>query len=158
MQRALHSFGEISPSYLGGSNGISLSINVSHNFANSSHYNTLDFGPSIVLWVLDDDASNNFDQYLVFNNIKQTEESKQSKSGVMIKISDGMLMSFQGSHRTTIHQHSTTGLLCPSGDVFGIHFGLSLSTLTSFQRLQLDQYISVMNIVPQKITCVTAAK
>jgi len=105
MQRAMHSFGEISPLYLGGSDGISLSINVSHNFANSSHYDSLDFGPSIVLWVLDDDASDNCDQYLVFNNIKEREECKHPKSGVMIKISDGMIMSFDGSslrHGTTI--------------------------------------------------------
>jgi len=100
----MHSFGEISPSYLGGSDGISLSINVSHNFANSSHYNSLDFGPSIVLWVLDDDACNNCDQYLVFNNVKQRDECKQPKCGVMIKISDGMLMSFDGSSL----QHGTT--------------------------------------------------
>jgi len=77
MQRAMHSFNEVSPLYLGGNSGISLSINVFHNFANSSHYDSLDFGPSIVLWVLDDYASMNCDQYLVFNNIIQTEESKE---------------------------------------------------------------------------------
>jgi len=155
MQRAMHSFGEISPSYLGGSDGISLSINVSHNFANSSHYDSIDFGPSIVLWVLDDDACNNCDQYLVFNNVKQRDECKQPKCGVMIKISDGMLMSFDGSslrHGTTIRRHSSTGVLCPSGNVFGIHFGLSLSTLSSFRRLRLDQYVKVMNIIPRKVT------
>jgi len=70
---------------------------VFHNFANSSHYDSLDFGPSIVLWVLDDYASMNCDQYLVFNNIIQTEESKELKKGVMINIANGMLMLFQGS-------------------------------------------------------------
>jgi len=56
MQQALNSFNEVAPTYLKGNEGISLSINISHNFANSSHYNSLDFGPSIVLWVMDDDA------------------------------------------------------------------------------------------------------
>ena len=54
MQWALRSFDEVSPNYLGGNGGISLSINVSHNFANSSHHDSLDFGPLIVLWVMDD--------------------------------------------------------------------------------------------------------
>ncbi len=54
MQWALHSFDEVSPNYLGGNGGISLYINVSHNFANSSHHDSLDFGPLIVLWVMDD--------------------------------------------------------------------------------------------------------
>jgi len=56
MQWALHSFDEVSPNYLGRKDGISMSINVSHYFANSSHYDSLDFGPSIVLWVMDNDA------------------------------------------------------------------------------------------------------
>jgi len=72
MQHALHSFDEVLPSYLGGSSGILLSINISHNFANLSHYNSVDYAPPIVLWVMDDGASTNFDQYLVFNNIIQT--------------------------------------------------------------------------------------
>jgi len=56
MQQALYSFNEVSPTYLGGNDSISLSINVLHNFANSSHYDSLDFGPCIVLWVMDNDA------------------------------------------------------------------------------------------------------
>jgi len=72
LQCSLHSFDEVLPSYLGGNNGISLSINISHNFANSSHYDSLDYGPSIVLWVMDDDALTLCNQYLVFNNIVQT--------------------------------------------------------------------------------------
>jgi len=110
MQQALHSFDEVSPSYLGGNDGISLSINVSHNFANSSHYNSVDYRPSIVLWVMDDVASKNCDQYLVFNNIVQMVDEVATKHGVMIKISDGMLMSFQGDtlhHGTTICRQSS---------------------------------------------------
>ena len=72
MQWALHSFDEVSPSYLGGKDAISMLINVSHNFANACHYDSLDYGPSIVLWVMDNDAQKNCDQYLVFNNIVQT--------------------------------------------------------------------------------------
>jgi len=77
MQQALHSFDEVLPSYLGGNSEISLSINKSHNFANSSHYNSVNYDPSIVLWVMDDDTSTNFDQYLVFNDIIQTVEKKK---------------------------------------------------------------------------------
>jgi len=69
MQQALQSFDEVLPSYLGGNSGILLSINIMHNFANLSHYDFVDYSPSIVLWVMDDEASRNFDQYLVFNNI-----------------------------------------------------------------------------------------
>ncbi len=71
MQQALNSFDKVSPSYLGGNSGILLSMNISHNFANSSHYNSVSYDPSIVLWVMDDDVSTNFDQYLIFNNIVQ---------------------------------------------------------------------------------------
>jgi len=137
MQQALHSFNEVSPSYLGGDSGISLSINVSHNFANSSHYNLLDYGASIMVWVLDNEASRNCDQYLIFINIIETVGSRQNKKDIMIKISDGMLMSFQGSslqHGTTICQDSVTGLLCPKGNIYRIHFGLSLPMLTSMQH------------------------
>jgi len=152
MQRALHSFDEVSPSYLAGDNGISLSINVSHNFANSSHYVSLDYGPSIVLWVLDDKASRNCDQYLIFNNIIETVGNIQNKKGVMIKICDGMLMSFQGSslrHGTTIRRDSGTGLLCPKGSIYGIHFGLTLPTLTLMRRKRIDQYMTEMCITPR---------
>ncbi len=79
LQHSLHSFDEVLPSYLGGNAGISLSINISHNFANSSHYNSLDYGPSIVLWVMDDDASTLCGQYLVFNNIVQTIGNTEDK-------------------------------------------------------------------------------
>jgi len=130
----LYSFDAIAPAYLGGSNGISLSINVSHNFANSSHYDSLDYGSSIVLWVMDDDANTCCDQYLVFNSIVQFVDNSEVKKSVMIKISDGMLMSFQGStihHGRTIHQHSITRELCPPGNVYRIHFGLSMPTLTA---------------------------
>jgi len=77
MQQALNSFDEVSPSYLGGNSGISLSINISLNFANLSHYDSVNYDPSIVLWVMDDDTSTNFDQYLVFNDIIQTVEKKK---------------------------------------------------------------------------------
>jgi len=100
--------------YLGAGNGILLSINVSHNFVNSSHYNSLDYGPSIVMWVMDDDVSTHCDQYLIFHNIVQIDDGWESKEGVMIKICDGMLMSFQGNtlhHGTTICQNSITGEL-----------------------------------------------
>jgi len=63
MQQALHSFDEVLPSYLGGNSGILLSINISHNFAILSHYKSVNYGPSIVLWVIDDDTSTNFDQF-----------------------------------------------------------------------------------------------
>jgi len=79
MQQALQSFDEVSPMYLGGNNGISLSINVSHNFANSSHYDSLDFGPSIVIWIMDDEANKFCDQYLVFNNVVETINNEEGK-------------------------------------------------------------------------------
>ena len=154
MQRALHSFDEVSPTYLGGNNGISLSINISHNFANSSHYDSLDYGPSIVMWVMDNAAWTNCDQYLVFNNIVETIDNKVVKEGVMIKISDGMIMSFQGNtlrHGTTIRRDSSTGELCPSGNVYGIHFGLSMPTLTALRRARIDQYIREMDLIPKMI-------
>jgi len=100
----MHSFDEVSPFYLGGNDGISLSINISHNFANSSHYDSLDFGPSIVYWVLDDVALQSCNQYLIFNNVVQIVGDMEMKRGFMIKISDGMFVSFQGS---TLH-HGTT--------------------------------------------------
>jgi len=67
------------------------------NFANSSHYDSLDFRPSIVLWVVDSDAWKNCDQYLVFNNVVQTLDGKELRHGLLIKISDGMIMLFQGN-------------------------------------------------------------
>ena len=150
MQQGLHSFDEISPLYLGGSDGISLSINVSHNFANSSHYDSLDYGPSIVLWVLDEVACKNCDQYLVFNNVVQTVDGAEGKRGLMVKIADGMIMSFQGSslrHGTTIRRDAVTGNLCPEGNVFGIHFGLNMPNITAFQRIRIDQYVRDMNML-----------
>jgi len=110
-----------------------LSINVAHNFTNSSHYDSLDYGPSIVMWVMDDVAWKSCDQYLMFNNIVQTIDEEETKQSMMIKISDGMLMSFHGNtlfHGTTIHQDSVTEELCPPGNIYGIHFGLSMPTLT----------------------------
>jgi len=116
----------------------------------------VDYGPSIVLWVMDDVAAIRCDQYLVFNNIKQVINGEGIKEGVMIKLSDGMMMSFQGStlrHGTTIHQDSASGKLCPPGNIYGIHFGLSMPTLTCFQRVQIDQYIKEMSIIPKMIVC-----
>ena len=72
----------------------------------------------------------------------------------MIKVSDGMLLSFQGQsfcHGTTIHHHSVTGELCPSGVIFGIHFGLSMPNLTAMHRLRIDQYMREMCITPRLI-------
>jgi len=78
----------------------------------------------------------------------------QRKKGLLIKISDGMIMSFQGDilhHGTTIHRDSITGKLCPPGDLYGIHFGLSMPTLTSIQCIRIDQYIWEMCQVPKMI-------
>jgi len=85
MQQALNSFDEVSPAFLGGNNGISLLINISHNFANSSHYDSLDFGPPIVLWVMDDAAQTDCNQYLVFNIVVKTVNNKEEKRGLLIK-------------------------------------------------------------------------
>jgi len=81
----MHSFDEVSPFYLGGNDGISLSINISHNFANSSHYDSLDFRLSIVYWVLDDVASQSCDRYQIFNNVVQIVGDMEMKRGFMIK-------------------------------------------------------------------------
>jgi len=72
----------------------------------------------------------------------------------LIKISDGMIMSFQGDtlrHGTTIHQDSITGKVCPDGNIFGIHFGLSMPSLTSFHCIRIDQYIREMNQIPKMV-------
>jgi len=34
---------------------------------------------------------------------------------------------------------------------YGIHFGLSMPTLTSFQCIRMDQYIQEMNQVPKMV-------
>ena len=83
---------------------------------------------------MDNDAWKNCDQYLVFNNVVQTVDDKEMRHGLLVKISDGMIMSFQGNtlrHGTTIHQNAITGELCPPGNIYGIHFGLSLPKLNS---------------------------
>jgi len=121
-----------------------------------SHFDSLDYVPSIVLWVMDADASTLCDQYLVFNNIVQTIGNTEVKKGVMIKTCDGMVMSFQGStlhHATTIRRHSKTGELCPPGDVYGIHFGLSMPTLTAMRRIRIEQYIRDMCVIPKFVEC-----
>jgi len=40
---------------------------------------SLDFGPSIVLWVMDNDAQKNCNHYLVFNNIVKTKHVEERK-------------------------------------------------------------------------------
>jgi len=65
-----------------------------------------------------------------------------------------MIMSFQGStlrHRTTIHHDSASGKLCPLGNIYRIHFGLSMPTLTHFCHIRIDQYIREMCIIPKMI-------
>jgi len=72
----------------------------------------------------------------------------------LIKISDGMIMSFQGDtlwHGTTIRRDSITGKVCPPGNIFGIHFGLSMPSLTSFRHIRIDQYIREMNQIPKMV-------
>ena len=71
----------------------------------------------------------------------------------MIKISDGMLMSFQGScrHGTTIHCDLATCQLCPEGNIYGIPFGLLLLTLTSMQCKKIDQYMRERRTTPRVI-------
>jgi len=74
----------------------------------------------------------------------------------LIKISDGMIMSFQGDtlwHGTTIRQDSITGKVCPPGNIYGIHFGLSVPTLTSFCCIRIAQYIREMNQIPKMVIC-----
>jgi len=43
------------------------------------------FGPSIMLWILDDCASSNCNWYIEFNNIIQTEENEELKKGFVTK-------------------------------------------------------------------------
>jgi len=105
---------------------------------------------------MDDVAAIRCDQYLVFNNIKQVINGEGIKEGVMIKLSDGIMMSFEGStlrHGTTIRRDSATGKLCPPGNIYGIHFGLSMHTLSHFRHVRIDQYIKEMSIIPKMIVC-----
>jgi len=63
-----------------------------------------------------------------------------------------MFVSFEGStlhHGTTIQQDSFTGDLCPNGNIYGIHFGLSLLNLMAMRRIRIDQYMREMNITPK---------
>jgi len=128
-------------------NGIILPINVSHNLQTPVTM-ILDYGPSIVLWVMDDVACKNCNHFW-YSIILWRWLMAMREKGLMIKISDGMIMSFQGNtlcHGTTIHWDAATGNLCPTGNIFGIYFGLSMPTLTSFWWLQIDQYIHNINL------------
>jgi len=48
------------------------------------------------MWAMDDVAWKMCDQYLVFNIIVHIIDGKEIKEGMMIKISDGMLIHFKG--------------------------------------------------------------
>jgi len=48
------------------------------------------------MWSMDDVAWKMCDQYLVFNIIVHIIDGKEIKEGMMIKISDGMLIHFKG--------------------------------------------------------------
>jgi len=105
---------------------------------------------------MDNDAWKNCELYLVFNNVIQTFDDKEMGHGLLIKITEGMIMSFQGNtlwHGTTICQNALTGELCPHGDIYGIHFGLSLPKLNSLHQVHIDQYIREMNVIPKMIIC-----
>jgi len=76
------------------------------------------------------------DQYLVFNNIVEMVKDKEGIRGLLIKISDGMKCPFKVTFLYVMElrfvKNSFTGKLCPLEDIYGIHFGLSMPTLTFF--------------------------
>ena len=96
MRRTLESFNELPPACLGGIDGLTKSINASINLANEAHYDCNDLGVGISIW-MEQVQDHLTDSYFVLPNLLVTNNKKQTRSGVLIKLCNGYAISWDGA-------------------------------------------------------------
>jgi len=145
-QNSLEVIGEIPPTYLGGQSAATKTLNVSVNLANSSHTDPYDMGNGIVVWIFDSDEP--LSQSFIFPNLVITNTDGSTAQGCVVKISDGLLLSWNGNcicHCTLIHTKNGIPFTdavegengyC-SGNIYGFHFVNSMCNLASHPSMRV---------------------
>jgi len=108
MRRTMESYDELPPACLGGIDGLTKSMNASINLANEAHYDCNDLGVGMSVW-MEQVQDHPTDSYFVLPNLLVTDNKKQTRSGVLIKLCDGCAISWDGAlikHCTSIRTAS----------------------------------------------------
>jgi len=146
-QNSLEVIGEIPPTYLGGQSAATKTLNVSVNLANSSHTDPYDMGNGIVVWIFDSDEP--LSQSFVFPNLVTTNTDGSTAQGCVVKISDGLLLSWNGNcihHCTSIRTRNSVPNTDASGNIYGFHFVNSMRSLASYPSMRIWQYCHQLSL------------
>jgi hypothetical protein len=112
----MHAFGEHPSAEMGGSDGVTKSINVSVNLGNTPHYDNGDLGIGFGVWFEDIPGSAR-NWYFMLPNVLVTHNGKVYE-GVRIKLGHGVAISWDGvavRHCTTVTEPGT------ANNVYGFH-------------------------------------
>jgi len=80
---------------MSGKDGLTKSMKVIFNLANPAHYNIWDLGAGMAMW-METNETQKTDVYFVFPNVI-VKDGDISQSGVLIKLCDGCMISWDGS-------------------------------------------------------------
>jgi len=148
-KNSLKAIGELPPTYLGGWSAATKTLNILVNLANSSHTDPYDLGIGIVVWIFD--TNDELSQSFVFPNLLTTQTNGTTAQGCVVKISDGIALSWNGNcirHCTLIHTKNGMPVTdsvegenghC-SGNIYGFHFVNSMCNLASYPSMRVQQY------------------
>ncbi len=153
MQNGLLLHDEMPPFYLGGRRATTKTVNMSHNLANSPHFDPYDFGVGYAVWAFDNiNDEDHVEQYFMFPNLLTTDSEMNTKKGVIIEICDGLLISWNGNvirHCTSIRNQLNPlpdALKTMKGDVYSFQFANSMPNIKAYKEIRLEEYITAMNL------------
>ena len=129
--------------------GMTKSMNISINLANPAHYDIQDLGVGVAMW-MEMDPTKKTDVYFVFPNLAVKDKNKCTRYGVLVKLCDGCMISWDGAllcHCTSIrkvppnqfqskHEKPSIGTFA---SFHAAHNGPTLSKMCSIRQLQHEE-------------------
>ena len=109
LKRGLEKYDEKPPTCVGGDKGLTKSINATVNLANAAHYDVNDECVCAAIW-FEKNKEVQTDVYFIFPNIVVVDSKGVSQNGLLVKIKDGCIISWDGS---SLH-HCTSIRMDPS--------------------------------------------
>jgi len=92
------------PSYLGRRNAFTKTLNATVNLANPAHYDPYDYGPGIVIWIMEGEEKTDI-EFVFPNLLVKNNEEEPTHTGVVYKLCDGAMMSWHGPTRDIAHPY-----------------------------------------------------
>jgi len=151
LKRGLEKYDEKPPTCVGGDKGLTKSINATVNLANAAHYDVNDECVGAAIW-FEKNKEIQMDVYFIFPNIVVEDSKGISQNGLLVKIKDSCIISWDGnslrhctSIRTDPSNQDTLVKPDPSiSDLFSFHFVNNAANLRLINEARQGYYQNIL--------------